>query len=69
MKTEEILIEVEPQRKKELLNILGKIDFIKILTKESLLDDFIITAPENVQITEEELDTIVFEERYAGRKK
>jgi hypothetical protein len=69
MKAEEILIEVEPDRKLELLSILGAIDFIKVVTKESLLEKFISTAPENVPLTESEIDEIVFEDRYTKRNR
>ncbi|HUM47644.1 MAG TPA: hypothetical protein PLD84_11995 [Chitinophagales bacterium] len=67
MKTEEIIIEVAASRKQELLKILEDINFIRIQTKESVLNDFIKSAPADVSLTEEELDDLVFEERYARR--
>ncbi len=68
MKAEEILIEVEPERREELLGILGKINFIKVLTKESVLKDFVNASHTNVPLSEQEIDDLVFEERYALRK-
>ena len=67
MKTEEIIIEVLASRKQELLKILEKINFITIQTKESVLNDFIKSAPANIPFSEEELDNLVFEERYSRR--
>lgn len=67
MKTEEIIIEVAPSRKQELLRILENINFIRIQTKESILNDFIKSAPADVSLSEDEIDDLVFEERYARR--
>ena len=69
MKSEEIIIEVDSDRKQELLDLLSKIDFVKIQTDESLINDFLKSSPPNVLLTQEEIDDLVFEERYARRRK
>ncbi len=66
--TARIILSVDKNKEKAFLEMLKLLDFVKVESKEELLNRFIQNAPQNVPLTEEDIVAEVTAHRFGGKK-